>query len=275
MNMPWANWLAERAAFGRHEPERGDVAAERVIRLDRFRDQVRPRRLHALVDVRAVVAPRPAVEAAVADRREIVGNEIIAQLVALVDDRPQRAALRLPGESVRVAQAVAKRRLPGFSRSTSQIAARPSSICMPFSRRCCSSRRHVELAAVAARDQVLRPVVVDPRGQVGHFLRGAGDARVAGLVGKPHDRIGVGDVEKTADERHAERRVEAFEECSARFGNSVAVGIAQQRDAIRARHRRAGLLHRLFMNQALRPPPFSGLGGAALSATSTSPFGST
>ena len=53
----------------------------------------------------AVVAVGPAVEAAVAHRRHVVGHEVAAELVALVDRGPQRAGFGLPRQAVRIAQA--------------------------------------------------------------------------------------------------------------------------------------------------------------------------
>ena len=66
-----------------------------------------PRSLYVLPngDVLAVIAVRPAVEAAVLHRCHVVGDQIGAELVPLVDDRPQRAALRLEAQAVRIAQA--------------------------------------------------------------------------------------------------------------------------------------------------------------------------
>ena len=59
----------QRAAVGERQAERGGVRAERVVRHDRPGDQVGPLRLDARVDMLAVIAVRPAVEAAVAERR--------------------------------------------------------------------------------------------------------------------------------------------------------------------------------------------------------------
>src|SRR4249919_4338210 len=53
----------------------------------------------------AVVAVRPSVEPAVAYRGHVVGHQIAADLVAFVDRDPQRAGLRLPVHSDRVAEA--------------------------------------------------------------------------------------------------------------------------------------------------------------------------
>ena len=86
----------------------------------------------------------------------------------------------------------------------------------------------VELGAVAARDQVLGPVMVArPRGQVGHLGARGGDPRLAFLIGKAHHGVGVRHVEHIADERHAEGRVEALEKRLAQLGHAVAVGIAE------------------------------------------------
>ena len=51
-------------------------------------DQIRTLRLHALVEVIAVVAVRPAVKAAALQRREVVRHEIAADLVPLVHHGP-------------------------------------------------------------------------------------------------------------------------------------------------------------------------------------------
>src|SRR5262245_31894307 len=54
----------QQVAAVEHESERRRVRAECVVGNDRFRDQVGPRRLWALVDVIAEVAVWPTVEAA-------------------------------------------------------------------------------------------------------------------------------------------------------------------------------------------------------------------
>src|SRR5205823_4664559 len=65
-------------------------------------DPIGSLRLDPLVNMRAVIAVRPPVEAAVLHRRHVVGDEVAAQLVAFVDRGPERAALRLPGKADRV-----------------------------------------------------------------------------------------------------------------------------------------------------------------------------
>jgi hypothetical protein len=52
-----------------------------------------------------VIAVRPAIKAALADRGQIVGDEIVAELVALVDYGPEDVAAGVEGEAVGIAQA--------------------------------------------------------------------------------------------------------------------------------------------------------------------------
>ena len=77
-----------------------------------------------------------------------------------------------------------------------------------------------------------------PAGRSASFTPGAVILVSPSLVGKAHDRVGIGDIELVADQRHAERRVQAFEEDASGLGDAVAVGVAQQRDAVGARRRR-------------------------------------
>ena len=80
------------------------------------------------------------------------------------------------------------------------------------------------------------------------------DLGLPGLVRKFHDRIGIGDIKIVADQHHAERRIQSIhcaEEDAARLGNSVAVGVAQQRDAVGARHAGAGPFLKLLVDESL------------------------
>ena len=128
----------------------------------------------------AVVAVRPAVEAAVLHRGQVVGHEIAAQLVALVDRRPQRAASRgSQAMPTGLRRPDAKTRMRARRASRSPRSPRgPSSTSMPCSATLLfDPTADVELRAVAAGDQALGPVVVDrPGGQVGHLRAGRPDA---------------------------------------------------------------------------------------------------
>ena len=110
------------------------------------------------------------------------------------------------------------------------------------------------MQAVAAGDDVLRPVMVDGTcRQVGDLHAWRVDLGLPLRIGEAHDRVGIGDVEVVADERHAERRIEVFEENGSRFRNAIAVGVAQKRNAVRARDAGAGPLLRHVKEEAFDP----------------------
>src|SRR5436190_834669 len=75
-----------------------------VVRHDRPRHELRVLWFDARVDMLAVIAVGPAVKAAVLHRGDVVGNEIAADLVALVDRRPQLTGARRPAQAVGIAQ---------------------------------------------------------------------------------------------------------------------------------------------------------------------------
>ena len=66
------------------------------------------------------------------------------------------------------------------------------------------------------------------------------DAGLSGAVRHAHERVGVGDVERVAQQRHAVRRMQTRHEHAARFRDAIAITVTQQRDAIGARHACAG-----------------------------------
>ncbi len=104
-------------------------------------------------------------------------------------------------------------------------------------------------------------MVVDSAWQIGNEGRLGGEMRVAGLVRKTHHRIGIGDIKAVADQRHAERRKQAADELRTHLCHAVAIGIAQQGDAIGARHRRAGLFHHRALHLLAQPAAGFGIFG--------------
>jgi hypothetical protein len=60
------------------------------------------------------------------------------------------------------------------------------------------------------------------------LVPGALDLRLPGAVREADHRIGVGDVEVVADQRHAERRVQVLEEHRLELGRAVVAQAAQQ-----------------------------------------------
>jgi hypothetical protein len=98
------------------EPQRGDMGAQRVIGDDRLLDQIRTLRLDTRVEMRASIAVRPAIEAAVLHRGHVIGHEGGAELVPFVDDGPQRAAFRLKDQAVACHQALGPMVVGGAAR---------------------------------------------------------------------------------------------------------------------------------------------------------------
>ena len=82
--------------------------------------------------------------------------------------------------------------------------------------------------------------LISPAGNAATLVPGGGDLRLAGAVGETKQRIGVGDVEVVAHQRHAERRRQPGQEYGSGLGDAVAVGVAQQDDAVGARNLRSG-----------------------------------
>ena len=96
--------------------------------------------------------------------------------------------------------------------------------------------------------------LIGPAGSSTTLDAGRGDARVAGRVGEAQHGVGVGHVEVVAHQRHAEGRVQPFQQHRAQVGHAVAVGVAQQRDAVGAGHAGAGALHHQAHHPALDAP---------------------
>ena len=76
-------------------------------------------------------------------------------------------------------------------------------------------------------------VIEISRRQVDDLFRRAQASLTAG-IGECDERVGIGDIELALGKRHAEGRIEAFREGSAKIGDTVAVGIAQKRDPVGA-----------------------------------------
>ena len=190
----------------------------------------------------AEIAIGPAVKTAVLQSGHIVRDEVAAELVPFVDRGPELAALRLPGEPDRIAQAGGKHPCPPRHRIDFEDR-RPALFISDavLTGVAVGPDGDVEMRAVWARDDVLGPMIIDGAGrQIGHLHRGCGDRRLPILIGKPQQGIGVGDIEVVTHQGHAEGRIEPGQEGRLRLGHAVAVGIAQQHDAIGARHAHAG-----------------------------------
>src|SRR5690606_15131610 len=186
------------------------------------------------IDVLSVIAVGPAVEGAVADRGHIVGNEVRAELVALVHHGPELFRHRLDAEAVRVAQAAGEDAPgPGRPIDLPDGGAVFLGLYAVLGDVAVGADADIELGAVGAGDKALRPVVIyRPAGKRGQHGPPGGDRGLAGPVALAHDRVGVGDIEFVADEGAAEGRIGMVEEDALHLRHAVAVGVAKQGDAV-------------------------------------------
>ena len=147
---------------------------------------------------------------------------------------------------------------------------------MPFSATLLEPTVTYSVRQSRSGDDVLGPVMIQrPARQVGASFTGAARIRVAAPVRGILQRIGVGDIEILADQRHAGTASSALQEHRARFGRRLSLSASRSSVMRLALGVAAGALHEPFHDPALQPWPSSGFGGASVSATSTSPFGST
>ena len=83
-------------ACGHGHTQRRHVRAQRVVRYDRRGHQIGPLRFDARIQVLAVIAVGPAIEASVAHRGQVIRNQVGTDFVAFVGDGPQFAGFRFP-----------------------------------------------------------------------------------------------------------------------------------------------------------------------------------
>src|SRR3546814_2273976 len=95
----------EAGAIRETEAERCDVRAQRVIGGDRGLHECGLLRMDGRIDMPDPRAVGPAGKGALAHRGQIIGDELGAEFVAFVDDRPEHVRGRFEGESGRVADA--------------------------------------------------------------------------------------------------------------------------------------------------------------------------
>jgi len=188
----------------------------------------------------AVIAVRPSVEDSVLHRGHIVGHQVAADLIAFVDGSPECTALRLPGKAIGVAQARGKDvRTACCWINFPDGGAVDLVFHTVFAGIAIGADRDIQTRTIAAGDYIFGPVMVDRTcGQIKHFYTGLIDLSFAGVIGKAHKFIGIGNIKIVADERHAKGRIQPLQEDCSRFHNAVTICVAQQGDAISARYAR-------------------------------------
>ena len=226
--------VGHRCATGEDQTQGRHVAGQRIIWRDRRFHQIGARRAYAGVHVVAVIAVGPAIERVFLDRGHVVWHQVRPQFVTFVDDRPQRAAVGVEGQAVRVAQP------RGIDLGRPRLAVDlPDGGTALFGLhpvlggvRVRADRR-VQHRPIRAKRQVLGPVVVQRTARQRRDRRGFGiDHRVAQGIGIGDDRIGGGDIQRVVDPGQAEGRMQPGQQVVAFVHRAVAVGVAQQRDQV-------------------------------------------
>ncbi len=134
------------------------MRAEGVVRLDRLGHEVRPLPFLARVFILSEVRVRPAVECPLPYAGQKVGDQLVSQVVALVDDRPQDIGLRFPIHTNGIAQAAGKNTHPAAVgvRLQNRCAPRVFGVQPVFIHVAPGADADVELAAGGIRDDVAR-----------------------------------------------------------------------------------------------------------------------
>ncbi|CDX27565.1 hypothetical protein MPL3356_70065 [Mesorhizobium plurifarium] len=213
------------AAFVEGDVERRRMRLHQHIRNGDLAGEVGASALVARVLVVADIVPGPAVESAFLHRGRVFEGGVVAKLVALVDDAPERAGRRLHGHAGAVAQAGGDRpavlavgvegehvgaalfRAPGLAQRLRfspflDTALRPGAHILGDVG--AGADRQIERLAVGREGDVARPVVAG--GDLGHDgFRLGGRFQVAVAIGEAHDAIAVGDIDPL---RLVARRVE-------------------------------------------------------------------
>ena len=110
-----------------------------------------------------------------------------------------------------------------------------------FPRIAVRSHGREELGSVGAGDDVLGPVVIDATaGKIDDLYRCSNDGSRTGCVREADDPVGVRDVKLVTDQRHAEGGMQIRDERRSCVGDTVAVGVAEQNDPVRAWHPSTG-----------------------------------
>src|SRR5262245_42788749 len=90
------------------DAECGRVRHEQDIRNDCLSNQVRALRGDCRIEILSDVRIWPAIETAVANRRDVIGHKIVSELIAFVNRRPQCVCSRIERETNGISQAACK-----------------------------------------------------------------------------------------------------------------------------------------------------------------------
>ena len=214
------------------------MRSQAVVRTDRRRHFRRISRPDTGIDRLPPVAVRPAIEAALAHGREVVGYEVGTDFIPLVYDRPELSCPRLNRKGGGIAQSRgvgpvrAGRHIHFPNHGPVDLRLHP-----PFGDVAVGADSHIQETTVRARRQGFGPVVIDRRRKVRDLHRRPAGARVALDVIKAHQRVLVGDVQSVGNQCESVRCVQVLGEYGLNLVAAVAVCVSQQRQPVAALNR--------------------------------------
>src|ERR1035437_3388472 len=185
-------FLGELLTGVENKVQHGDVRTQQNVALNRLGHQVRALAFVAGVFVGAGIGERPTVKGALLDVRKVVGDQVVAEFVALLHSRPEGVGAGVVAHPDRVAGAVGK----------NFVAAAVGVIAVDGGALRISARgdvgrgtgAHAEALAVAGEEQAARPVSATEALKRGNLLAGTGGHGL-GIVLVPLDGFGLADVE--------------------------------------------------------------------------------
>ena len=224
------------------QAERGGVAAKGIVGGQGGGDFGRVLR-HAVVNDAVPVAEGPAVEGTVLHGRQVVGRGFVAEAVAFVHRGPQDTGVGLPGHADGIAQAggekadLAAGHVEFIDAGATVFRRKPVVGDIGI-----GADGDIKPGGIGAGNEVAGPVAA--RFEAGEDARGAGLADGAGREVIGQQRIGVGDIERVANEGGSVGLVQAGEIGFLHLGHAIAIGIAHQGDAVGADPHGGGAFHR-------------------------------
>ena len=195
------------------QTEGGDMGAESVVRFDRFSDEIRPLAFLARILDLAKIGKWPTVKSSFLNAREIIRDEIVAEQIALVDDRPKGFGLRFPIHSDGVAQSIGENSHTAavgidLQNPRTTLIFFPSIFFIDVRR---GANGDVNLLAPRIGDQIAGIVAV--RGKVENFFTFPFDFSLPGAVGLTNDAVRIAHIEPVSKGHHAVRHIQAGEKC--------------------------------------------------------------
>ena len=213
----------ELRALIEDKPDRRGMRLEKKIGRFGFRDHVRALGAECRIGILADIGIGPAVESALLQMGEIIGNEAVAITVALVHRHPHGAGARIEGDADRIARAGGEGRERAVGVDRLHAGARGRFGVFDIS---AAADGEIKLARRREGD-IARPVIFGAAEILfGDARPGAGFQRAVLVSELPH-RMDVADIERAIVEGQAVRPVEAGGEGCDRCR---LVGAAQDRD---------------------------------------------